>query len=71
MPDHDLARADAGPHHDVGELQQVEDVSLVAVAGPGRGLLQRAVARPPPSLGPRDVVLAAAAARHLPHVPQH
>ena len=60
LPHHDLACPDTRPHHNVGELQQVEYVPLVRVCvgvvlplhGPAPGLL------------PVDVVLATAAARH-------
>ena len=60
LPHHDLTRPDTRPHHDVGELQQVEYVPLVCV-GVGVVLPHHGLA---PSLLPVDVVLTAAAARH-------
>ena len=67
---HDLSSANASSDHDVGQLQQVQDVPLVIVTGTastGAGGRHPLVHVP----GPVDVVLAAATAGHLPNVLYH
>ena len=59
---HDLTSSNTSSDHNIGEFEQVEDVSLVSVAGGVSG---------PRESHSMKIILAAAAARHLSHVTRH
>ena len=70
LTDHDLTSTNTSSDHDVGQFQQIQDVSLVIVTGAASTGVR---GRRPPVIGPGpvDVVLAAATGGHLPDVLNH